>query len=99
MLLVVENGMDWMYVNCLIIVQCGVLDWWKKFCDVIKLVFEELYNSVVIGKELQCFIDLNSQLDYCVKLDVELKELCESEMWQVGKIVCSLRFENQVVEV
>jgi len=29
---------------------------------------------------------------------VELKELRESEMWQAGKTVRSLRPENQVVE-
>src|ERR1700758_468759 len=96
--LVAENGMDWMYANCSTTAQRGALDWWKKFRDATKPVFEELYNSVATGKESQRSIDSNSQPDYRVKLDAELKELRESEMWQAGKTVRSLRPENQVVE-
>ena len=33
----------------------------------------------------------NSQPDYRVKLEAELKELRDSEMWQAGKVVRSLR--------
>ncbi len=57
--------------------------------------FNELYSSVAAGKESQRSIDLNSQPDYREKLEVELKELRESEMWQAGKTVRSLRPENQ----
>lgn len=95
MLFVVENGMDWMYVNCFIMVQWGVLDWWKKFCDVVVLVFDELYDSVVKGEEVQWFIDFNSQFDYWEKLDVEFKELYDSEMWRVGCMVWGFWLENQ----
>ncbi|MHB8209320.1 MAG: ketol-acid reductoisomerase, partial [Mucilaginibacter sp.] len=66
--------------------------------DATKPVFEELYNSVATGKESQRSIDLNSQPDYREKLDAELKELRDSEIWQSGKTVRSLRPENQVVE-
>ena len=59
------------------------------------MVFKELYESVATGKESQRSIDLNSQPDYREKLEVELKELRESEMWQAGKTVRSLRPENQ----
>ena len=96
--LVAENGMDWMYANCSTTAQRGALDWWKKFRDATKPVFEELYKSVATGKESQRSIDLNSQPDYREKLDAELKELRDSEMWQAGKTVRSLRPENQVVE-
>ena len=58
-------------------------------------VFKELYESVAAGKESQRSIDSNSQADYRVKLDAELTELRESEMWQAGKTVRSLRPENQ----
>jgi ketol-acid reductoisomerase len=58
-------------------------------------VFKELYESVAAGKESQRSIDSNSQPDYREKLEVELKELRESEMWQAGKTVRSLRPENQ----
>lgn len=93
--LVAENGMDWMYANCSTTAQRGALDWWKKFRDVTLPVFSDLYASVAAGKEAKRSIDSNSQPDYRVKLDAELKELRESEMWQAGKTVRSLRPENQ----
>src|SRR6478672_250657 len=93
--LVAENGMDWMYANCSTTAQRGALDWWKKFRDATLPVFTELYESVAAGKESQRSIDSNSQADYREKLEVELKELRESELWQAGKTVRSLRPENQ----
>jgi ketol-acid reductoisomerase len=93
--LVAENGMDWMYANCSTTAQRGALDWWKKFRDATAPVFKELYESVATGQESQRSIDSNSQADYREKLDAELKELRESEMWQAGKTVRSLRPENQ----
>ncbi|MYY49688.1 ketol-acid reductoisomerase [Elizabethkingia anophelis] len=95
--LVAENGMDWMYANCSTTAQRGALDWWKKFRDASKPVFEELYKSVATGKESQRSIDSNSQTDYREKLNQELTELQQSEMWQAGKAVRSLRPENQNV--
>jgi ketol-acid reductoisomerase len=93
--LVAENGMDWMYANCSTTAQRGALDWWKKFRDATAPVFNELYDSVSTGKESQRSIDLNSKDDYREKLEVELKELRESEMWQAGRTVRGLRPENQ----
>lgn len=95
--LVAENGMDWMYANCSTTAQRGALDWWKKFRDAVAPVFEELYDSVAVGEEAQRSIESNSQADYRVKLEAELKELRESEMWQAGKAVRSLRPENEKV--
>ncbi len=92
--LVAENGMDWMYANCSTTAQRGALDWWKKFRDATKPVFEELYESVATGNEAQRSIDSNSQPDYREKLEVELEELRDSEMWKAGKAVRSLRPEN-----
>ncbi|PZP45192.1 MAG: ketol-acid reductoisomerase [Pseudopedobacter saltans] len=92
--LVAENGMDWMYANCSTTAQRGALDWWKPFRDAIKPVVEKLYDSVVTGKEAARSIDLNSQPDYRPKLEAELEELRNSEMWQAGKTVRSLRPEN-----
>jgi ketol-acid reductoisomerase len=89
--------MDWMYANCSTTAQRGALDWWKKFRDATAPVFKELYESVAAGKESQRSIDSNSQPDYREKLEEELKELRESEMWQAGKTVRSLRPENQKV--
>ena len=71
------------------------LDWWKKFSDATLPVFKELYESVATGKETQRSIDSNSQAITAKNLNAELKELRESEMWQAGKTVRSLRPENQ----
>ncbi|MEE9438283.1 MAG: ketol-acid reductoisomerase [Saprospiraceae bacterium] len=92
--LVAENGMDWMYANCSTTAQRGALDWWKKFRDAVKPVFEELYESVETGNEAQLSIDSNSQPDYREKLEAELDELRNSEMWRAGKTVRSLRPKN-----
>jgi len=92
--LVAENGMDWMYANCSTTAQRGALDWWKKFKNATKPVFEDLYQSVETGNEAQLSIDSNSQSDYRVKLEEELKELRESEMWRAGSTVRKLRPEN-----
>ena len=95
--LVAENGMDWMYANCSTTAQRGALDWWKKFRDATLPVFKELYESVEAGNESARSIASNSQPDYREKLEVELKELRDSEMWQAGQVVRSLRPEHQPV--
>ena len=92
--LVAENGMDWMYANCSTTAQRGALDRWKPFRDATKPVFEKLYNSVKTQAEAARSIDLNSQPDYRVKLEAELTEMRESEMWRAGAAVRSLRPEN-----
>ena len=92
--LVAENGMDWMYANCSTTAQRGALDWWKRFRDATKPVFEELYKEVAAGNEAQRSIDLNSKPDYREKLNEELREMRESEMWQTGAVVRKLRPEN-----
>ncbi len=93
--LIAENGMDWMYANCSTTAQRGALDWWKKFRDATRPVFEELYDSVQSGNEAQLSIDSNSQSDYRVKLEKELEELRESEMWRAGRTVRGLRPQNK----
>ena len=92
--LVAENGMDWMYANCSTTAQRGALDWWKPFRDATKPVFEQLYNSVKSGEQATISITRNSQPDYRVKLEAELAELRESEMWQAGTTVRGLRPER-----
>ena len=94
MQLIAENGMDWMYANCSTTAQRGALDWWKKFRDATMPVFEELYSEVACGNEAQRSIDTNSQPDYRAKLEEELKEMRETEMWQAGAVVRKLRPEN-----
>lgn len=92
--LVAENGMDWMYANCSTTAQRGALDWKDKFRDAVAPVFDELYDSVAAGVEAKRSIDTNSQPDYREKLEAELAELHNSELWQAGKQVRKLRPEN-----
>ena len=57
-------------------------------------MFNDLYESVATGKEAAKSIESNSKADYREKLEIELKELRDSEIWQAGKTVRSLRPEN-----
>ncbi len=92
--LVAENGMDWMYANCSTTAQRGALDWWPRFRDAALPVFRNLYEEVRTGREAQLSIDSNSQPDYREKLQAELKEMRESEMWRTGETVRGLRPER-----
>ena len=89
--LVAENGMDWMYANTSVTAQRGALDWRHKFRDAVAPVFENLYESVKTGNEAKIVIEAGSKSDYRQKLEAELKEIRESEMWQAGKQVRNLR--------
>jgi ketol-acid reductoisomerase len=92
--LIAENGMDWMYANCSTTAQRGALDWFKRFRDASKPVFEELYQRVADGTETRRVLEANSRKDYREQLEKELKEVAASEMWQAGQVVRSLRPER-----
>src|SRR5262245_33054740 len=92
--LIAENGMDWMYANCSTTAQRGALDWFRRFRDAAKPVFEELYRRVAEGEEPRRVLDANSRPDYRQQLEKELQEVAESEMWQAGTVVRSLRPER-----
>ncbi|MCF8127396.1 MAG: ketol-acid reductoisomerase [Deltaproteobacteria bacterium] len=94
--LVAENGMDWMFGNCSTTAQRGALDWSVKFKAAVAPVFEELYDSVKSGREAQVVLEANSRDDYRERLNEELKEIRESEMWRAGKAVRALRPENRM---
>ena len=93
--LVDRNGMDWMYANCSTTAQRGALDWRPRFRAAVAPVFDELYESVVSGEETRITLDANSADDYKEKLEAELREMRESEMWRAGAAVRSLRPGNQ----
>lgn len=93
--LVAENGMDWMYANTSTTAQRGALDWRHKFREATLPVFQELYESVASGNEADIVIEANNQPDYRAKLNEELKEVRESELWKAGATVRTLRPENQ----
>jgi len=92
--LIAENGMDWMYANCSTTAQRGALDWFKRFRDCSKPVFEELYQKVAKGDETRRVLEANSRKDYREQLEKELKAVADSEMWQAGTVVRSLRPER-----
>jgi ketol-acid reductoisomerase len=92
--LVDKNGMDWMYANCSATAQRGALDWRHQFRKAVEPVFDWLYESVTSGEQTRIVLKANSARDYREKLDAELKEMRESEMWRAGAVVRSLRPEN-----
>jgi ketol-acid reductoisomerase len=89
--LVDRNGMDWMYANCSTTAQRGALDWRHRFREAVAPVFDDLYGSVASGEETRIVLKANSAPDYREKLEAELREMRESEMWQAGAAVRSLR--------
>jgi ketol-acid reductoisomerase len=89
--LVAENGMDWMYANTSVTAQRGALDWKSKFRNATAPIFEQLYDSVASGKEAARVIAEGSKPDYREKLEVELKEIRDSELWKAGAAVRKLR--------
>jgi ketol-acid reductoisomerase len=93
--LVAQNGMDWMYANCSTTAQRGALDWKDKFRDAVAPVFTELYNRVASGKETEVVLKVNSAPGYRERLQNELDVIKNSEMWQAGAAVRSLRPERR----
>lgn len=89
--LVAENGMDWMYANCSTTAQRGALDWKNRFRDAVAPVYDDLYESVASGKEAEIAIKKGQDPEYRAKLEEELKELRESEIWRAGAQVRKLR--------
>jgi ketol-acid reductoisomerase len=93
--LVGENGMDWMYANCSTTAQRGALDWKDRFRDSVMPVFRDLYERVRSGEETRVVLAANSSPDYKTRLENELKRLRDTEIWQAGAAVRSLRPENR----
>ncbi|MBI3195641.1 MAG: ketol-acid reductoisomerase [Ignavibacteriae bacterium] len=92
--LVGERGMDWMFAACSTTAQRGALDWSKRFETAVKPLFELLYRDVQSGVETKRVLETCSAPDYREKLQQELDEWKNSEMWQAGAAVRSLRPEN-----
>lgn len=93
--LVADNGMDWMFSNCSTTAQRGALDWAPKFREAVVPVFDELYERVKTGVETKRVLEANSAPDYLEKLQKELDEIHNSEMWTAGAAVRGLRPENR----
>ncbi len=93
-LLVGEKGMNWMFANCSATAQRGALDWKGRFRDAVAPVFDQLYENVKNGTETKIVLDKNGQPDYKQKLDAELDEMNNMEIWRTGETVRKLRPEN-----
>jgi ketol-acid reductoisomerase len=89
--LVDENGMDWMYSNCSATAQRGALDWRPKFAEAVLPVFKDLYARVKDGRECKRVLESTGGANYKELLEIELKELRESEIWAAGAAVRKLR--------
>lgn len=89
--LINEKGMDYMYANCSMTAQRGALDWRHKFRDAVAPVFEELYQKVHDGVEVKRVLDAHRDGNYQTELKAELDEMHNSELWQTGATVRSLR--------
>jgi len=88
------NGVDWMIASCSTTAQRGALDWSKRFESAVKPLFELLYKDVKAGTETRRVLETCSAPDYRNRLEGELDEWRNSEMWQAGRAVRALRPEN-----
>ena len=89
--LVAENGMDWMYRNCSTTAQRGALDWRHRFRDAVAPLFDELYERVRTGEEARIVIEECGRADYRERLEAELGEMADQEIWRAGKRLRQLR--------
>ncbi len=80
-----------MFASCSTTAQRGALDWMPRFKEATYPVFEALYKSVASGNEARITIESNSKADYREKLNAELKEMADREIWQAGQTVRKLR--------
>lgn len=92
--LVGEKGMDWMFANVSTTAQRGAFDWKDKFKQAALPVFEELYEEVSSGREAERVLDKNGEPDYREKLNKEIEEMRNMELWKAGSKVRELRPEN-----
>lgn len=95
MRLVDDNGMDWMFNNCSETARIGALRWKDRFRDVVRPLFDALYELVVSGEESRIVLESSAEPGYRLKLDEELKAMGNSELWRAGATVRSLRPDRQ----
>jgi len=97
--LVDENGMDWMYANCSATAQRGALDWRPRFKKAVAPVFKELYKRVKNGDEARRVLRVCGAKNYQDRLNKELGEIHESEMWRAGFACRSLRPKEKTKKI
>ncbi len=89
--LVNNKGMDWMYENCSTTAQRGALDWAPKFEKCLKHLIQDCYDEIKNGNEARRVIESNSNIDYRNKLDKELNQLKNQEIWNVAREIRKMR--------
>jgi len=89
--LIDKNGMPQMFRDCSTTAQRGALDWSKRYYDIIKPAIAECYQSVERGDEARAAIESNSDPNYRERLDKELEEIEQQEIWVTGNYVRELR--------
>jgi len=80
-----------MYANCSATAQRGALDWKPKLKKATLPLLKELYKRVKDGVETKRVLQSTGGKDYQAQLRKELEALRNSEMWQAGAAVRSLR--------
>ena len=89
--LISDKGMDWMFENCSTTAQRGALDWAPRYYDAVKPVIEQCYQDVVDGKETENVIKANQDSNYREKLNKELDEMKNQEIWEAFRHLRPLR--------
>jgi ketol-acid reductoisomerase len=89
-----QKGIDWMISSCSTTAQRGALDWSRRFEQAALPLFQQLYEDVKTGKETRRVLETCGSSDYRTRLEAELDEWRNSEMWKAGAAVRALRPEN-----
>ena len=90
-----EKGVDFLLANCSETARRGALDWKGKFKEANQPLIEELYQRVKDGIETRRVLEFSADPNYKKRLQAELDELKNSEMWRAGAAVRSLRPKKQ----
>lgn len=83
--LINEKGMDYLYRNCSTTAQRGALDWAPIFENRVYPIMEKCYEQITSGEEAKKVIRANETCDYREKLESELNQISESELWTVAR--------------
>ena len=83
--LISKHGMDWMFANCSTTAQRGALDWAPRFESALYPIIQDCYEDVKSGVEARRSIEANSDPDYRSKLNEELEEIRNSELWTTAR--------------
>uniref|UniRef100_A0A6C0J3N7 Ketol-acid reductoisomerase n=1 Tax=viral metagenome TaxID=1070528 RepID=A0A6C0J3N7_9ZZZZ len=83
--LINDKGMSWLYKNCSTTAQRGAIDWSKTFEKQLIPMIDACYHSVKSDAEVKRVIECNSDPSYRIKLDNELQEIENQELWEIDK--------------